>query len=111
MKLYLEHCKICNNKIPLDVKGFTKSELRAAFSGDAFYCTCPTCNNRNIYDVNNVLAETDSSSAPGGAVLGGVVGLLGGPLGAIIGAIIGGSIGGASDGEDIRRVKTFNESF
>ena len=111
MKLILPSCNICGNRISLGIPAHIRNDLRARFGGNEFYCTCGTCQNRSIYNVSQVRAETDSNSAPGGAIAGGLVGLLGGPLGAVIGAILGGTIGGANDTEDIRRVNTFNNSF
>ncbi len=111
MNLFIPHCNICRNRISLGFVANTRNDLRARFGGNLFYCTCGTCNNKLIYNVTDVKAETDSNSTPGGAILGGAVGLLGGPLGAILGAIVGGAIGGANDSEDLRKVNIFNNSF
>lgn len=62
------------------------------------------------YNVNKVVAETDSSNTAAGAILGGVIGLIGGPIGVISGSTIGGIIGNSSDKEDVKKVSIFNNS-
>ena len=111
MNLTIPGCHTCGNKISLGFEVFTRNDLRARFGGNLFFCTCGTCSIRQIYNVAEVRAESDSNTTPGGAVVGGVVGLLGGPLGAILGTIIGGAIGGANDTEDLRKTNTFNNSI
>lgn len=111
MNLIIPRCHICKNKISLGFEVFTRNDLRARFGGNLFFCTCGTCNNKLIYNVSEVEAESSSNTTPGGAVVGGVVGLLGGPLGALLGAIVGGAIGGANDSEDIRKKNIFNNSI
>lgn len=62
------------------------------------------------HHVNDVMAESNSSNAGGGAVVGGLVGLLGGPLGLLIGGVVGGLVGNNSDENDRVRVNSFNTS-
>lgn len=109
MKLYIEHCNSCQQKIPLGNIFVNRSQLRQAW-GSHFNIECPTCHSINVYNEDNVNAETDSNAKVGSGIIGGLVGLLGGPLGFIIGAGIGAAIGSTSDSEDQQKVNYFNTS-
>ena len=110
MKLYIEQCNYCYNKISLSIIASDRQAFRYSYGQD-FTVKCPTCQNTAIYHPHNVKAERTSNSAVGGGVVGGLVGLLGGPLGLLIGAGLGSAIGSTDDDEDKRKVNKFNSSF
>jgi uncharacterized membrane protein len=111
MRLYIRECLNCRRKIYLTHQASTRNDLRSEIGNDLFDIDCLSCGHEGTYSVDEVCAESNSSATGGGAVAGGLVGLLGGPLGLIIGAVVGGAVGASSDGDDIKRVNTFNNSF
>lgn len=108
MRLYIEECHCCHQRIYLNVIASNRSEL-ANNIGYSFGVECPLCRNYSIYTVDRVFAEIGQSAVPGGAVLGGLLGLVGGPLGALIGGTIGSALGANADEDERRRVQQFNQ--
>lgn len=108
MRLYIEDCHYCHQRIYLNVNAFTRQEL-ANKIGYSFGIECPICHNHSIYTVDNVFAEMGQSSFAGGAMLGGLIGLVGGPLGALIGGAIGGTLGAGADEDERRHILQFNQ--
>lgn len=102
MKLFVSDLQ--DRKIYLNLTANSRDEL-AYKLGDGRFTI-----GGDSYHVNDVKAESDSSSTAGGALIGGLIGLLSGGTGAIIGGILGGAIGNSSDQEDLQRVQVFNSS-
>lgn len=111
MKLYIGACTTCRQKIVLDISARNRSQVRSMFGNSHLSVRCGHCHHTNIYNVTQILAESDANAKAGGAVAGGLFGLLGGPIGLIVGAIAGGLIGNANDEGDVRSVNEFNNSF
>lgn len=103
MKLYVRNSG--NQKVYLNLQAHSRDELAYKIGYPNFLL------GGEKYHVNHVCAESDSSSAAGGALIGGLIGLLTGGAGALIGGVIGGAIGNSSDNEDLERVKAFNASW
>lgn len=110
MKLFVESCKTCQNKIYLDVVASSRSELRTRFGGDFFYAHCQKCQTRNVYSINEVTAEAEKTGTPTGGIVGGLIGLIGGPIGLLIGAGVGAAIGNSVDEDEQKKVHFFNAS-
>jgi len=110
MRLYLNNCLNCSNKIYLNLKASSRGELRQKLRSEYFYATCQTCSSRQIYNVTEVEAEAEGNSSLGSGLVGGLIGLIGGPLGLIIGGGIGLGIGSSIDGEERKKVDFFNQS-
>ena len=109
MKLYISHCKSCRKKLSLNIEAPNRYIFRMRY-GQNFLVRCSSCYHQNMYNVNQVFAESDSNSTVGGGVVGGLVGLLGGPLGLIIGGAVGGAIGNEIDATEKKKVDSFNSS-
>lgn len=107
MRLYIDDCCYCHQRIYLNITAFTRTEL-ANKIGYSFEVECPVCHNRAIYSVDRVFAESGQSSVPGGAILGGLIGLIAGPEGALLGGLIGSAVGANADEEDKKRAQRFN---
>ena len=109
MQLYI-NCPHCRKKVILKSEAKTRSELAVQW-GYSFNIDCPHCHLQSSHTVQDVLAESSSNNAPGGAILGGLIGLIIGPEGALIGSAIGGAIGYKSDADEKRMVQLFNENY
>lgn len=90
-------------KIILDVSAPTRRQL-ASKIGTEFYV------GGQYYNINQVIAESNSNDTAGGAFLGGLIGLLAGGVGVAIGGVFGGLIGNARDTEEQKKINLFNES-
>lgn len=111
MKLIIQHCKNCKNKIGLDFSASNRNMLRKKVSGDTFKIKCTTCERIYTYNVKNVKAVSTENGAATGGVVGALVGLIGGPVGVIIGGIIGASLGGSNDVQEQEKIDNFNDSW
>lgn len=107
MRLYIEDCIYCHQRIYLNVTASTRVEL-ANRIGYYFEVECPFCHHHQSYSVDRVFAESGQSNVPGVAILGGLIGLIAGPEGALLGGLIGSAIGAKADNEDRGRVQHFN---
>lgn len=110
MKLVIKNCKVCSNKITLDITASSKSELRQKLGGELFYAQCNNCSSREHYKVNDVVAGGEAGNSLAGGVIGGLIGLLGGPIGMLIVGGIGAGIGNSIDSDDKKNIDFFNES-
>lgn len=111
MKLYVSNCVNCNHKVQLNIVAKSRNELRRMIGSNHFNIKCGNCYYQNVFSVNDVWAEPDSSSIVAGGVIGGIVGLIGGPIGAVLGGAIGAAIGGSSDEDEKNKVDFFNRSL
>jgi len=101
MRLYVKNK--FGKKIILDVKASTRFEL-ASKIGTKFWV------GNEIYRINQVFAESSTNETANGAAIGGIIGLLGGGVGVVVGGLIGGMIGNTNDKEEMKKVRTFNNS-
>lgn len=62
-----------------------------------------------VYSVNDVIAEKDSSNTLGGAIVGGILGALIAPGAFLVTGALGGMIGSSADSEELKRVINFNK--
>lgn len=102
MRLYVLN-RITNEKIYLKVEASTRPHL-AKIIGKTFGV------NGHKYSVNDVYAETGSSSTAAGAVVGGLLGILGGPIGILVAGGLGTIVGSGFDSDDKKKVRVFNNS-
>lgn len=102
MRLYVQK-KPDGNKIHLKETANTRGELAQLFGSRRVQIE------GDIYDVNDISAES-SDNAAAAMALGGVVGVYGGIPGVIIGGIIGALLGKSTDDEDKTKVELFNRS-
>ncbi len=109
MKLYIQACRHCGNKINLSVKVQDRIHFRNIY-GEPFNLRCHTCGETHSYYTNEVMAESDSNAIIGGPLVGGLVGILGGPIGIILGLASGLAIGGVKSSEDLNSIRRFNNS-
>lgn len=79
MRLYIQQCKFCNNRIYLNITASSRNHL-AERVGYRFEIRCPYCAKYTSYTVNDVFTEQSVPATPAGAIIGGLVGLIGGPL-------------------------------
>ena len=111
MRLYVNRCENCNQKIYLNIAAYSRSQIRQQFNSDTIYVICNHCNYKGIYGLNEIYAEVSSNSSVSVGIIGGLLGLVGGPLGMALGGGIGALIGASSDEEDRKRVAFFNSSL
>ncbi|KYG77538.1 hypothetical protein [Roseivirga spongicola] len=111
MKLYVEPCASCGQKIYLNKSAENRSELRRLLGSDRFHLSCAQCGVTGVFSVNEVKAESEAISSVAGGIVGGLIGILGGPAGILIGGSIGAAIGSSSDREEIKKVNFFNHSI
>lgn len=102
MKLYV--VSPYNQKIYLNLAASSREELYRHLGSKRFQLM------GNIYNVNQVYAETSDDNTSTGVVVGGLIGILGGPVGIVIGSALGGLIGNQSDDTENERVVIFNNS-
>lgn len=110
MKLYVEPCAKCGNRVYLNIEASSKSELRRRLSSSKFTLTCSDCRYKNAFSVSQVKAEAETQAAISGGIVGGLVGIIGGPIGMLLGGALGASIGGSADSEEVKKVNFFNHS-
>lgn len=103
MRLYVSNSQ--GQKIYLNVTASTRAEL-ARTIGNAWFWL-----HNEMYHVNNVKAESNTSGTASGAAIGGLVGLLGGPIGLIVGGVLGGALGNETDKSESQKVNVFNSSY
>jgi hypothetical protein len=102
MKLYV--ISPYNQKIYLNLTASSREELYRHLGSRRFQLL------GNIYNINQVFAETSDDNTSTGVVVGGLIGILGGPLGIVIGSTLGGLLGNDSDKTENERVIIFNNS-
>lgn len=103
MKLFVKNKN--NSKVYLKLFAPTRRHLASLIGSNTFVLE------NEVYSVNNVEAESESSNTTAGAVIGGLIGLIGGPIGTITGSTIGGFIGNSSDKNDEKKVAIFNSRY
>lgn len=108
MRLFIQ-CRNnnCGRRIYLNIVAPTRDNLARKIEYD-FEIRCPHCGNYSVYTVNDVFAEAEASSVPGGAIVGGLIGLIGGPLGVLVGGALGGAVGANADEQERSDVRRFN---
>lgn len=111
MKLFVKKCNNCHKKVYLNINASSRGELRRILNSNEFFLTCGNCHFRNVFSVDEVWAEAETSSALTGGVVGGIIGLIGGPIGLILGGGIGAALGNSSDESERERVNFFNTSI
>jgi hypothetical protein len=102
MKLFVRNSR--NEKVYLNLIANSRYELAHKIGQPSFILK------GEIYVVDQVKAESDSSNAVGGLIIGGILGLMTGGIGAFVGGALGGAIGNSADNDDQKRVKAFNAS-
>lgn len=102
MKLYVTNRN--NEKVFLNLTANTRQELATLVGGQIFRL------GDNIYNVNQVTAESDTNNTATGTIVGGVLGALGGPIGILVGGLLGGMLGNSSDDTENVKVNQFNNS-
>src|SRR5688572_3702664 len=102
MRLYVSNN--LGQKVYLNITASTSGEL-ARTIGNAWFWL-----HHEMYHVNSVIAETNTSGTASGAAIGGLVGLIGGPIGLIVGGILGGALGNETDKSEVQKVNYFNNS-
>ena len=111
MKLYIDKCNNCRNKIYMSNMAYSRAALARQIGADPFRIRCGVCGFVDNYSTRRVWAEDGGGATAAGGVIGGLVGLLGGPIGVLIGAGLGAALGGADDTEEQQKVKNFNNSW
>jgi hypothetical protein len=102
LKLYVTNKS--NEKVFLNLTANTRRELVHLVGGQIFRL------GDDIYNINQVTAESDINNTATGTIVGGVLGALGGPFGILIGGLLGGMLGNSSDDSEKVKVDQFNNS-
>ncbi|MCB0396896.1 MAG: hypothetical protein KDD36_09595 [Flavobacteriales bacterium] len=111
MRLFVNSCHGCGERIYLNVSASSRSAFRTSIGGyDLFHLTCNHCGFKSVYRVSEVFAEADSRATATGGIVGGLIGLIGGPAGLLIGGGLGAAIGSQTDIEEKRKAAFFNSS-
>jgi hypothetical protein len=103
MKLFVKTA--LGEKIYLQVLAPTKSELAAIIGSPNFFA------GNQVFHVNEVLAEKESSNTTAGMIIGGLLGLIVGPWGAVTGSTAGALIGNSADQDEEKKISIFNKSY
>lgn len=110
MRLFIQKCKNCRNRIYLNVTASTRQHLAERIGGREFEIRCPHCGKYTYHTLNDVLAQRTIPATPAAAIIGGLVGLIGGPLGMLIGGVAGTLWGANVDEIERKIVNRFNQS-
>lgn len=103
MKFYVTDPR-SKQKIYIDFKAASRLELLQLIGGRVFIL------HGQVYNINDIKAESSDNNTISNAVVGGLIGLLGGPIGVLAGGLFGGLIGNDNDQTESRKVETFNNT-